>query len=185
MPTTIQYALMAAASYISTRPFDVNKFPVPAGWNISKVHALPSGFEAATFKNGSELVISFAGTYPGVLPGTTNGSSLGMPVDFIADLGLGLGTGSDQLLQAVEYYLDRKRENPGATITFTGHSLGGGLAALVGVFFGLPAVTFDQAPFANSAQDSSFISNPLNLLVSDVATKLKTDLLADGYTAAE
>ncbi len=185
MPTTIQYALMAAASYISTRPFDVNKFPVPAGWNISKVHALPSGFEAATFKNGSELVISFAGTYPGVLPGTTNGSSLGMPVDFFADLGLGLGTGSDQLLQAVEYYLDRKRENPGATITFTGHSLGGGLAALVGVFFGLPAVTFDQAPFANSAQDSSFISNPLNLLVSDVATKLKTDLLADGYTAAE
>lgn len=32
MPTQIQYALMAAASYISTRPFDVNKFPVPEGW---------------------------------------------------------------------------------------------------------------------------------------------------------
>ncbi len=29
MPTHIQYALMAAASYISTRPFDINKFPIP------------------------------------------------------------------------------------------------------------------------------------------------------------
>ncbi len=186
MPTTIQYALMAAASYISTRPFDVNKFPMPEGWNVSKALALPGGFEAATFTNGTELVISYAGTYPGSLPGTTNTTNLlGLPIDFVADLGLGLGTGSDQLLQAVEYYLDRKRENPGATITLTGHSLGGGLAALVGVFFGLPAVTFDQAPFANSAQDSSFISNPLNFLVSDVATKLKADLLAAGYTTAE
>lgn len=45
MPTTIQYALMAAASYISTRPFDVNKFPVPDGWNVTKALALPGGFE--------------------------------------------------------------------------------------------------------------------------------------------
>jgi hypothetical protein len=37
MPTTIQYALIAAASYISTRPFDINKFPVPDGWNIGKI----------------------------------------------------------------------------------------------------------------------------------------------------
>ena len=187
MPTTIQYALMAAGSYISTRPDAVNKFPTPAGWNINKALALPGGFEAATFTNGTELVISYAGTYPGVLPGTTNGAVLGgkVPVDFAADLDLGLGYGSEQLLQAVEYYLDRKRENPKSTITLTGHSLGGGLASLVGVFFGVPATTFDQAPFANSAQDSSFISNPLNLLAPDVATQLKTDLLAAGYTDAE
>lgn len=103
MPTQIQYALMAAASYISTRPFDVNKFPIPEGWNINKALALPGGFEAASFKNGTELVISYAGTYPGSLPGTTNGTnSLGIPVDFVADLNLGLGYGSEQLLQAVQ-----------------------------------------------------------------------------------
>jgi putative lipase involved disintegration of autophagic bodies len=34
--------------------------------------------------------------------------------------------------------------------TFICLSLGGGLAALMGVFFGQQAVTFDQAPFANS-----------------------------------
>ena len=189
MPTQIQYALMAAASYISTRPFDINKFPVPKDWieNEAERRALPSGFEATTFKNGTELVISFAGTYPSSLPGTTNGTSLGLPVDFVADIDLGVGYGSPQLLQAAQYYLDRKRENPRATITLTGHSLGGGLAALVGVFFGLPAVTFDQAPFANSAQDSSVLgsANYYNILVPDVAATLKANLIAKGYTADE
>ena len=43
------------------------------------------------------------------------------------------------------------RHNLGAVISFTGHSLGDGLAALMGVMFDEQAVTFDQAPFANSA----------------------------------
>jgi len=70
MPTDIQYALMAGASYISTRP-EINQFPVPSGWTETK-HANPedgSGFEAISFINGTtiatstEIVISFAGTY--------------------------------------------------------------------------------------------------------------------------
>lgn len=31
MVTTLEYALMAGAAYISTRP-DINKFPIPQGW---------------------------------------------------------------------------------------------------------------------------------------------------------
>ena len=47
-------ALMAGASYISTRP-DVNKFPVPVEWSELLVEraAKPSGFEATQSK-GSE-----------------------------------------------------------------------------------------------------------------------------------
>lgn len=97
--------------------------------------------------------------------------------DIAADIGLGTGVGSAQLLQAAEYYLQVQAANPNAAITFTGHSLGGGLAALMGVFFGKRAVTFDQAPFANSAER--------NLLTPDVAANLKANLLANGHTEAE
>jgi len=145
--TTSDYALMAGASYISTRP-DANKFPIPSGW-LQKQHANPqdgSGFEAISFINGTtianstEIVISYAGTYG-------NGGSILTNPDKQADAFLGAGLWSDQLGQAAAYYLEIKALNPGATISFTGHSLGGGLASLMSVFFGETAYTFDQAPF--------------------------------------
>lgn len=172
MTTAIEYALMAGASYISTRQ-DPNKFPVPIGWleiPDSHFNDPSTGFEAISFQRGNEIVISFAGTYDNPLNPLTN-------PDLQADIGLATGFGSAQLLQAVEYYLTVKQLNPSADITLTGHSLGGGLAALVGVFFGVSATTFDQAPFANTAED--------NLLTADAAARLKADLLASGYTETE
>lgn len=58
-------ALMAGASYFSTRA-DKNRFPIPNGWfevPISHGNDSATGFEASTFTNGMEIVISFAGTY--------------------------------------------------------------------------------------------------------------------------
>ncbi len=172
MPTEVEYALMAGHAYRTTRD-EINWIPVPQGWTpFSHVPdpATPSfpttsGFEAISFQRGAEIVISYAGTDPADLLG-----------DIAADIGLATGVGSAQLLQAAEYYLQVQAANPTANITFTGHSLGGGLAALMGVFFGKRAVTFDQAPFANSAE--------LNVLTPNVAANLKADLLTRGYSDA-
>ncbi len=163
-------ALMAGASYYDSRA-DINRFPIPDGWTKitdpdSHYSDTSSGFEALSFVNGNEIVISYAGTYDKDITG-----------DIAADIGLATGFGSEQLLQAAEYYLQVKALNKEAHITLTGHSLGGGLAALVGVFFGARAVTFDQAPFANSAEE--------NLLTPDVAANLKSDLLLAGYSEAD
>jgi len=137
MATELEYALLAGHSYFDTRA-EINRFPSPQGWTDLLLHeAKPSGFEAVAFQRGTEIVISYAGTYPGV-------------ADFAADALLGLGAWSDQLGEAAAYYLDIRKNNPSAIISFTGHSLGGGLAALMGVFFDEKAVTFDQAPFALS-----------------------------------
>jgi hypothetical protein len=138
----IDSALMAGMAYRSTRAV-INHFPLPTGWSeVPASHVeLPSGFEAVSFTDGSRIVISYAGTGPGLS-------------DWDANSGLALGLGSGQLREAALYYLEVKSANPGVTISFTGHSLGGGLAALMGVFFDEQAVTFDQAPFANSASSS-------------------------------
>jgi len=83
MATTIEYALLAGASYYDTRDQN-NRFPVPQNWGV--VSRVPqdgsTGFEASTYKNTltNEIVISFAGTYPSDLLG-----------DQAANLGLGTG----------------------------------------------------------------------------------------------
>ncbi|MDI1279647.1 hypothetical protein [Methylobacter sp.] len=61
MATELEYALMAGGSYISTRSDD-NQFSIPAGWIEFKHETTGSGFEAVSFQNGNEVVISYAGT---------------------------------------------------------------------------------------------------------------------------
>jgi Ca2+-binding RTX toxin-like protein len=138
MATVIEYALMAGAAYISSRA-DINKFPIPQGW-VEQVELrkndLGSGFEATEFRRDSEIVISYAGT---------NGDG-----DVPADVALGAGAWSEQLGLAAAYYLEIKALNENAAVSLTGHSLGGGLASLVSVFFNESACTFDQAPFSSA-----------------------------------
>jgi Ca2+-binding RTX toxin-like protein len=162
MISNIKYALMSGVTYRFARG-EINRFPAPSGWSEVLYRDLrDSGFEAATFQRGTEIVISYGGTNPNEFPGP----------DWAANIGLATGTGSAQLLQAAQYYLEARQQNPTTTITLTGHSLGGGLAALVGVFFGVEAQTFGQTPFANSARLDATSPD------ADVATNLRRDLAA-------
>ena len=159
MATDTEYALMAGRVYQSTRG-TINWLPdlQSLGWAEFFPQQESSGFEALSFQKGTEIVISFAGT--------------GSNVDWWANTGGFFGVTSDQLRQAADYYLQVKTANPNATISFTGHSLGGGLASLMAVFFGGTATTFDQAPFRSSASVA-------------VATTLKDYLLnQQGYSEA-
>jgi Ca2+-binding RTX toxin-like protein len=173
MATAIEYALMAGHAYRTTRD-EINWIPAPQGWTpffpvpdptTASAFPVTAGFEAVSFVNGTEIVISFAGTGPGSL----------LSADWIhGNIPLASGNLSDQLKQAADYYLQVKASAPaGATISFTGHSLGGGLASLMAVFFGESAFTFDQAPFRASAQG---YANDFSSLTDSVAKDLRTYL---------
>ncbi len=142
MTTAIEYAVMAGRAYQTTRA-QINWFPVPDGWveyfHVPNNPDYPQftgadGFEAVAFQNianPNEVVISFAGTGPGLLDWTHG------------NIPLAAGNLSDQLRQAADYYLQVKASAPaGTAISFTGHSLGGGLASLMAVLF---ATTGDGA----------------------------------------
>ena len=153
--TIIELALMAGRAYLTTRD-QINWLPVPDGWAeffhvpdpaTASTFPAKNGFEAISFQktsNPNDIVISFAGTASD--GDWTHGN-----------IPLALGNLSDQLRQAADYYLRVRKDNPDASITFTGHSLGGGLASLMAVMFNQSATTFDQAPFRNSALISTTV----------------------------
>ncbi len=170
MTTNVEYALLAANSYAVKRDVtsDKNTIPIPDGWvKLDDRINDATGFTARAYQNTQtgEIAIAYTGT-------TFEGGSLDKAKDWLAGnitAGSGL-TLAPQVLDAAKFYLDVAQANPGATITFTGHSLGGGLASLMAVYFDRPAQVFDEAPFEKSA-DSSIVVNGL-----------KAALVAAGYS---
>ena len=172
--TVAEYAILAAAAYNDNRG-DVNKVPqysLPPGWvndtrfNVidnSGLSTLSSGFGASTFVNGNtrNVVISFEGT--DFLTDGGAGQNDGQTAkDLAADLLLGIGSPtSSQIIQAAMLYEQVKAAfpaNQGYTISFTGHSLGAGLASIMAVWFNLPATVFADAPFLATAQSISAVA---------------------------
>lgn len=157
MTTQIEYALMSANVY-GNYP-DVNgknpvrsgnnNLPVPTGWTQIttpdyKQNTPDTGFMASVYTTGSEVVIAYAGTtdenpndwLTGNLPagtGLSNFNNFTGPVV------------ATQVVQAAKLYLKvlKDPQFAGKTISFTGHSLGGGLASLMAVYFNQTAMVFD------------------------------------------
>jgi VCBS repeat-containing protein len=165
-------ALLAAGSYWDLRGTDQapieqsNRAPLPEGWTsltqYDKSGSGPNsswvsgdGFSARVYKNTAtqEIVISYAGT-------EADSSWAGTAADFTnGNIPLAMGQNSEQAYQAALLYQQVKSEQ-GPNITFTGHSLGGGLASLMAVWFDRPAYVFAPAPFQASADAHQVSSLP-------------------------
>jgi RTX calcium-binding nonapeptide repeat (4 copies)/Lipase (class 3) len=145
MATEIEYAELANRVYVRT---SLNRTPVPIGWTEQRwIPDTLSGFSAGVYKKGNEIVISYTGT------------NEGKAVDFLlANVPIGLGATSAQVIEAMKLYFEVKAANPGATISFTGHSLGAGLASMMAVFFDKQATIFDAAPFELGARNLQSIN---------------------------
>ncbi|MFZ5774963.1 MAG: lipase family protein [Thermodesulfobacteriota bacterium] len=138
MTTELEYMQLATRVYAASR---LNEIDTPQGW--SQVDWRPdgfTGFSAGIYTNDQdgEVVIAYTGTNDGIAD----------PLNWTA----GMGIPAPQIFEAMTYYLNYRKEHPEATnITFTGHSLGGGLASLMAVYFDRQATVFDEAPFQLAA----------------------------------
>ncbi|MFN8909152.1 MAG: lipase family protein, partial [Betaproteobacteria bacterium] len=132
MPTETEYILFAANAYSASRAVvnEKNDIPIPSGWELIKLTSNSgvnnaTGFLARAYRQGNEVVVSYAGT-------TFEDGLKGLELDFRngnlpAASGLTLAA---QVVDAARFYLDVRKTYPGADVSFTGHSLGGGLASL-------------------------------------------------------
>jgi Ca2+-binding RTX toxin-like protein len=176
MTTTVDYAALAAYVYNDQRggagDSDVNTLQLPAQWREvadlgfavgDSLNAInPFSFTGGAYLNQAtgEIVVAYKGTdflleFSGRAWNTVGDmmTNAGLASDKALALGLG------QQLNAMAYYLAVKDwavdsgYDP-AKITFTGHSLGGGLAANMAVWFDKPATTFASAPFENTTNSA-------------------------------
>ena len=180
-------ALLAAGSYWDVRKSDEtfdNHAPLPEGWrvltdydtsNTGGVVLLRSGFSARVYQNTStsEIVISYAGTEFGL-------NRAGFWNDFVSgNVPLAFGNYGEQAYQAALLY-QRVKADLGGNISFTGHSLGGGLASVMAVWFDRPAYVFAPAPFeksADSTQPTHFLAEYLRAgVMPTVKRKLGSDV---------
>ena len=158
-------ALLATGSYWDIRKGDSydpavtdndNRAPIPDGWRLlpedasysgDSVFSGGSGFSARAYKNiyTGEIVISYAGTEAG-------NNTKGTAQDFLSgNIPLAGGIRSEQGFLAAQFYQLIKNKYATSDITFTGHSLGGGLASLMSAWFDRPAYVYAPAPFELSA----------------------------------
>ncbi len=147
--TSLEYALMAANVYSSlgTVRSEINTQPIPDGWEqIGQSVSVGTGFMARAYRNGTDVVISYSGTT--MEPGNLSADWIMGNVPGFVGIEL-----APQFVDAAKFYLDVMADAAltGASVSFTGHSLGGGIASIMSVWFNKPAVVFDEAPFWQSA----------------------------------
>ena len=139
MTTKAEYAQMSLYVYQALR--SRNRPAAPTGWaQLELSSEAIDGFSYGVFRRigTNEVVVAYTGT--------------NQSVDWIANLTNGIGLVSATATSAARVYLQAKQAY-GSDITLTGHSLGGGLAGMVAVWFDRPAWVFDNAPFELSVRN--------------------------------
>ena len=150
-------AVLALRVYEADVEFD-NRPLIPAGWQQLPDPLVPTdGFFYRVFRNTAtnEVVISYRGT-DGVKGMLTTGDGSANAAGFV-------GVSASQFRQAAAVYASVLRTHgvdaAGSNISFTGHSLGGGLASVMAVWFDRPAPVFDPAPFQRTAVSANAVND--------------------------
>jgi hypothetical protein len=173
MATFDQYVDLANAAYgNSTNPIDP-----PAGFN-SQIREWATwygnGFQGGVFSSDKEVVVAFSGTKGGLTtaPISQNTGNARIGVNVIPNMA---GGAFDMVKWA-------KKHNPNKPISICGHSLGGGLAQVVGNWSGIPFVSFNGPGMASHLKMSAFnIFKPMQM-VRSATSKNTSDTIGICFT---
>lgn len=161
MATFDTYIDLANASYGNRSDGDNS----PGGWTMHKrewASWYGDGFQGAIFSNDQEVVVGFAGTKGNLLtaPVSQNTANARIGVNVIPNMA---GSANDLVNAAKQLF-------PLKSISLVGHSLGGGLAQVVGNWSGCPFISFNGPGMRNHLKMSAFnLFKPMQLVRSALA----------------
>ena len=137
---------------LSLGVYKENKNSIPKDWvRFSERDNESTGFHAETFYKKGAVVISFRGTddYKDLFEN-----------DFLQ---MGRNKLPNQYVDAINYYNEIQKTFPRSKIVFTGHSLGGSLAQLMGNLTGNETVTFNAYGVGNLLNGNINYENSKNI----------------------
>lgn len=137
---------------LSLGVYKENKNSIPKDWvRFSERDNESTGFHAETFYKKGTVVISFRGTddYKDLFEN-----------DFLQ---MGRNKLPNQYVDAINYYNEIQKTFPSSKIVFTGHSLGGSLAQLMGNLTGNETVTFNAYGVGNLLNGNINYENSKNI----------------------
>jgi hypothetical protein len=154
MATFEQYADIAIAVY-----FDKDAEHQVGGWVVRKWMAgtlLGNGFQGGIYESDDEVVCGFKGTNP---KGVT------IVADLLADLKLTLGFLPSQANSAYDMVKAAVTIAQGKQVSVVGHSLGGALGQVIGVWLDVPFVTFNAPGMKAQVKLANFnFLQPVNMV---------------------
>ena len=139
MPSESNSAILSLYVYQAS----LNNQPLLADWTLLQPRTEGTGgFAYAVFRNEgtNEIVIAYRGTDD--------------VSDMLTNTGLTIAQERQAAVIAAQYIRQFGAEN----VSFTGYSMGGGLAATMAVWFNRPAVVFDPAPTQAVATDAAVVN---------------------------
>lgn len=153
MAVCLDYAKIAFAAYFTNTS---QYYADPPGhmvdnWTVQKWEKgtlLGDGFQGGLWTNDTDVVLGCCGTNPGQA-----GKFMS---DLSADIKIGLRILPNQSTSAWQMLKAAKNIAAGRRVSVTGHSLGGGLAQVAGVWGGVPFVTFNAPAMAHVIKASHF-----------------------------
>jgi hypothetical protein len=138
MPTTSDYLAFSQLAYDLTTGTGSTTISIPSGWGSIRTEKNAAGLNAVAFKNSvtGEIVISYRGS--------------ASAYDWVvADGDIAHGKRPDVFDSGRQFAQGIIDTNPGASISVTGHSLGGATAQDVAAFFKFGGNTFGAPGVAN------------------------------------
>lgn len=153
MANCLDYVKIASAVYKSgpdqyPRGHGVDGWTVQK-WDTGTFGILGGGFQGGIWQRGNELVVGFCGTH------LTHGYLKGVN-DVMADAKIILRALPGQCRPARHMVRSAKQIANGRKVSVTGHSLGGGLAQVVGLWEQVPFATFNAPAMAQAIKVAHF-----------------------------